>query len=229
MSLNTSSKSFFEYHIKSLVIKRIYRGTSRSTSVDGASLSVSEINDLKQKISEFVIQEPPVIDDSELKTRKAQLQVELQDLEKRSNIQIQITGIETRVKELKDSEKKLSQSLADLERQEFTAAKFEHEKIQEVERRVNSMFKMVKFQMFTTQINGGLDPDCVCLVNGVPWIDANNAGKINAGLDIMSTLQGYYGIYAPAWVDNAEAVNECFPIASQLIRLVVNDKELQIK
>jgi len=37
-------------HIRSLVIKRIYRGTSRSTSVDGASLSSPEIAVLKQQI-----------------------------------------------------------------------------------------------------------------------------------------------------------------------------------
>ena len=40
-------------NIQSLVIKRIYRGTSRSTSVDGASLSLSQINELKQKILRY--------------------------------------------------------------------------------------------------------------------------------------------------------------------------------
>ncbi|MCW3092619.1 MAG: hypothetical protein JWP81_3688 [Ferruginibacter sp.] len=37
-------------NIQSLVIKRIYRGTSRSTSVDGASLSQAQMNLLKQQI-----------------------------------------------------------------------------------------------------------------------------------------------------------------------------------
>ncbi len=40
-------------NIQSLVIKRIYRGTSRSTSVDGASLSPSKINELKQQITRY--------------------------------------------------------------------------------------------------------------------------------------------------------------------------------
>ena len=40
-------------NIRSLVIKRIYRGTSRSTSVDGASLSIDELNNLKQKICRY--------------------------------------------------------------------------------------------------------------------------------------------------------------------------------
>ncbi|MBC7888701.1 MAG: circularly permuted type 2 ATP-grasp protein [Ferruginibacter sp.] len=40
-------------NIQSLVIKRIYRGTSRSTSVDGASLSVAQMNDLKLQINKY--------------------------------------------------------------------------------------------------------------------------------------------------------------------------------
>ncbi len=38
-------------NIQSLVIKRIYRGTSKSTSVDGASLSMAQLNELKQQIN----------------------------------------------------------------------------------------------------------------------------------------------------------------------------------
>ena len=38
-------------NIQSLVIKRIYRGTSRSTSVDGGSLSIAKLNELKRQIN----------------------------------------------------------------------------------------------------------------------------------------------------------------------------------
>ncbi len=40
-------------NIRSLVIKRIYRGNNRSTSVDGASLSASQLSDLKYQINKF--------------------------------------------------------------------------------------------------------------------------------------------------------------------------------
>ncbi|MEJ7586726.1 MAG: circularly permuted type 2 ATP-grasp protein [Ferruginibacter sp.] len=40
-------------NISSLVIKRIFRGTSRSTSVDGAGLSEAAMNDLKQNIRKY--------------------------------------------------------------------------------------------------------------------------------------------------------------------------------
>lgn len=40
-------------NIQSLVIKRIYRGSSRSTSVDGGSLSSSQLLDLKQQINKY--------------------------------------------------------------------------------------------------------------------------------------------------------------------------------
>ncbi|WP_276317174.1 hypothetical protein [Anaerosphaera multitolerans] len=41
----------------------------------------------------------------------------------------------------------------------------------------------------------------------MPYNDVNNAGKINAGLDIINTLSEHYDIYAPVFVDNAESVN----------------------
>jgi len=90
------------------------------------------------------------------------------------------------------------------------------------------MFKNVKFQMFEKQINEGLKETCICLINGVPYSDANTAGQINAGLDIINTLQAHYNIYAPVFVDRAESVNEIFPIASQLVRLVVTAEPLKI-
>ena len=64
----------------------------------------------------------------------------------------------------------------------------------------------------------------------VPYADANRAAQINAGLDIINTITRHYGITAPVFIDNAEAVNELITCDSQVIRLLVSkDKTLRVE
>jgi len=82
-------------------------------------------------------------------------------------------------------------------------------------------FKLVKFKMYDEQINGGIAETCVATVKGVPYSDLNHAMKINAGLDIINSLQKIYNIQAPIWIDNAEAITKFEETNSQLIKLYV--------
>ncbi len=68
------------------------------------------------------------------------------------------------------------------------------------------------------------------MVDGVPYSDLNNAARINVGLDIIEALSEHYGVSVPVFVDNAESVTRPQEIASQVIRLAVNenDKELRL-
>lgn len=92
------------------------------------------------------------------------------------------------------------------------------------------MFSGVKFRLFDTQINGGLVECCDALVNGVPWLDVNNADKINAGISIINVLSAHYGQTAPIWIDNSESITDILPSDSQVIELYVSkpDKTLRI-
>jgi len=187
-----------------------------------------EVMNLRSQIATFAIPESPTIDDAEIKQRRTQLLNEVSELKGKLSAKEQIIKADLRISELQNDERKLSQEIADLEKTEFTIEAFTKAKMDLVETRVNSMFKLVKFRMFELQINGGISEACTCLVNGVPFADANNAGKINAGLDIINTLQSHYNIFAPVWVDNAEAVNDVYPINSQLIKLIVTTDQLTI-
>jgi len=134
-----------------------------------------------------------------------------------------------RITELNEEDKKLSQQLADLEKQEFVILDFEKAKIDRIEETVNSLFSYVQFKMFSKNINGGIEPCCDTLVNGVPWADLNNAAKVNGGLDIIKTLCNHYNVTAPVFTDNSESVNQLIPMDSQLVRLVVTmDPELRV-
>lgn len=136
---------------------------------------------------------------------------------------------ESRINELLEKEKFLVNALSDLERIEYIISDFSKQKISMVEEKANSLFKLARFKMYNILNNGTEDPTCVTLVNGVPWIDANNAAKINIGLDIINTLSEKHQVYAPIFIDNAESVNKILPTASQQIHLVVShDKELKV-
>ena len=73
---------------------------------------------------------------------------------------------------------------------------------------------------------------CEATINGIPYSDLNSAGKLQAGLDIVNTLQNMHGAFAPVWLDNAESVNDFnLPeLDAQMIMLSVSaDKELRVE
>jgi len=189
-----------------------------------------EHQDTLTKIKELENQAPVVaVDTSELKTKKSELNSQLDNLKSQLTIRETITKVKARIQELGDETKSLSQQLANLEKDEFIIEDFNRTKMNMVESRVNSMFKYVKFKMFDTLINGGSEETCICLINGVPYPDANNAARINAGLDIINTLSDFFGYSCPIFVDNSESINTLIPVNSQVIRLLVTkDKQLII-
>jgi hypothetical protein len=129
-----------------------------------------------------------------------------------------------------ESEKLLSQELSALDGQEFLMDSFTKAKINMIEQRINGKFKLVTFRMFNTLINGGTEDCCETMMGGVPYSDLNSAGKIQAGLDIISTLCDFHDTYAPVFCDNCETINVIPVIKSQIIKLYVNhDKELVIR
>lgn len=163
----------------------------------------------------------PVVDNSKLKEDKAAYQLEIDILKKQWNSRDLIDRINKRIEELKLEESRMSQEIADLEQTEFLIDDFDKTKMNIIESRINGKFKYVTFKMFNRQINGGEDPCCETLINGVPFSDANNAARINAGIDIINVLCEHYQVWAPIFIDNRESVSELIPCKSQIVNLVV--------
>ena len=137
---------------------------------------------------------------------------------------------EERVEELKARERELAEMVAETEKVEHLCNQYIITKAELLESRLNSKFRTVKFKLFDIQINGALNETFVATVNGVPFNDLNDAAKINAGLDIINTLNDYYGCIAPIFIDNRESVNEIVDVKSQVINLIVSkDKELRVE
>lgn len=175
------------------------------------------------------IEELPETDTTALTTRKRSLTALLDEVKRKLSLSLVIETNTAKKNEIIKREKELAQQKADLESQEFTIEELNKARMDEVERRVNSKFQNVRFQMYEKQINGGEKEVCNILVNGVKYgYGANRAAEINAGLDIVNTLSLYHGVSAPIFVDNAESVNTLFPVASQLIKLVVSTDKLTV-
>lgn len=137
-----------------------------------------------------------------------------------------------RIDELKAQQKDLGKTYESLERQRDLCERFVVAKANLTNEKVNSHFPTVRFKLYEVQINGGInDQMCEVTVNGVPYSDLNNAARINAGLELIDVLSGVYGISAPIFVDNAEAVCELLPTRGQQIRLYVSaaDKVLRVE
>lgn len=222
------------------------------TKVKASGLE-DEVKDIKAKLDNF---KPSIILGEEYKKVSceiADLEVEINDntstkelisslrrekselVDAIDNIKAKLTYKEKnkatleRIEELKDEERKLAETLAKVEKEEFQCETFIKAKVKLMEDNINEKFKFVSFKLFNTLVNGAVEECCVATVNGVPFDSVNNAGKINAGIDIINTLCHHYDIECPVFVDNAESVNELLECKSQVIRLIVSkDKTLVI-
>lgn len=194
--------------------------------------TLPEVIAIDEKIISLKAEIVPETEDTsrdELAAKKRELENQRREIEKQLNVRETIKTNKAKIEAIIAREKVLAQQKADLDRQEYTADQLQMKFMNEIERRVNSLFKLVNFKMYEKQINGGDAPTCVATMGGVKYSDLNGAARINAGLDIINTLCNFHQVTAPIFVDNAESINEIIPTQSQIIKLVVShDKELRI-
>ena len=170
------------------------------------------------------------VDTTELQNQKAEWNKTRDSLKTRLSKRDDIARCEKEISELEESGKKLAQQIADVEREEYTIEQFTKTKIDECEKRINSMFKYVSFSLYDYTFDGNAFETCIPFVKGVPYGSANKAAQINAGLDIINVLCRHYGICAPIFIDDRESVNEILSTESQIINLVVTkDNKLTIQ
>ena len=162
--------------------------------------------------------------DSELQTKSRIAELSAQLAQKQQN-----ENLRQRVSELEEQLKETSQRYADIERLEFLCEEFIRTKVELLEASVNQKFSKVTFKLFTTQVNGGLTETCEALIDGVPFSNANTASQLNAGLDIINTLNETYDATAPVFLDNRESVTKIIPTKSQVINLFVDENEKTLK
>lgn len=167
---------------------------------------------------------------SDLLDAKQVLQSNIDELKSRLAAKAQIETTGKRIQELETEYRQNAEMISQLEKTEFVIASFKKARVETVENRINGLFSQVRFKMYDQQINGGEAECCEAMIDGVPYSDANNASKINAGLDIINAICKFEQITAPIFIDNAESVNQLLRTEAQVIRLVVStDDTLQVQ
>lgn len=162
---------------------------------------------------------------TELETRKASLMEQLKAIQIKAGTKDIIEKAQKRVQELEEELVNYGAQKAELEYKRDTIVAFYIAKTELVGSRVNDRFKIVKWQMFMRQVNGEEIPACICLVNGVRYNDVNEAGKLDAGIDVASALSEAYQVSAPMFIDGAEKSLYIYnPKTAQRIILKVEDR-----
>lgn len=169
---------------------------------------------------------------TDLKAKKADMQSQLDEVNKVIAQAANNVAIDDRIETLRDEQKEIGQKVADQEQMLYLLEEFIRFKLNKVSESINSHFKTVNFKLFEMQLNGGMKDCCECTVNGVPYSTLNSGHRIVAGLDIIRSLSELYGVSVPIFVDNAESLNE-FNVPdmdAQLILLSVSeDKQLKVE
>lgn len=187
------------------------------------------LNACKREYEELVSGQKPA--DEALIQKKRDLVTRKNDLLQVEARKRQFDICNTRIRELEKRQSELGVQIADTEQFLMLIDRFVTERCGLLEETINNLFPTVRWSLFEKQINGGIKDTCICLINGVQFSDANNAAKINAGMEIIEVLSKHYGATVPVFIDNAEAVNALQKIDAQRIALVVtlDDKELRIE
>ncbi|OEH86224.1 hypothetical protein BHU72_11860 [Desulfuribacillus stibiiarsenatis] len=162
---------------------------------------------------------------AELEGKKCDFESDLMKFE-------QVKSATKRIDELKAEERNLAEEFEKLEHELYLVEEFTRVKVAMLDEKINKKFKLARFKMFETQVNGGLQEVCETLYNGVPYSSGlNNAARINVGIDIINTLSQHYGFNAPIFIDNRESVTKLAESNSQLISLIVSglDKKLRVE
>lgn len=170
-------------------------------------------------------------DNAEAEARREIIRDEISDIEAQIKA-ADNTKVKERIAELEEEQKSIGQKIAEQEQMIDLTESFIRAKMNMISEKINEKFKVVRFSLFDIQINGGLKETCECTVNGVPYSSLNNGHRIIAGLDIIRSLSELYGVSAPVFTDNSEAISTGnFPdMDTQIIHLIVtDDKELTVE
>lgn len=223
--------------IRSEKENKIVKLTSEMETLSGGIRNVSESPEynkfmnlklsLEQEIA--LIKNQSVQATQDIKDANSQLETKKREINAQISQYANVDKLKARIQEYEDQEKALTKEYQKLEHQLFLTEEFIRRKIVMLTEKINSKFKLARFKLFDNQINGGLNEVCETTYNGVPYSSLNNAMRINVGLDIIETLSNHFGIVAPIFVDNAEAVTKLNAIDAQIISLVVSEQDKTLR
>lgn len=125
---------------------------------------------------------------------------------------------QARIAELQSAQAQYEDSISELNIQVQLVKDFQRTKCKLVEEQINSKFQFVKFKLFDYYVTTGEIKDCCeVLLDGKPYTEALSKGeKLKAGLDCLKTLQEYFKVQLPVFIDDFESYTDNSLILSEL-------------
>ena len=155
-----------------------------TAKIEAINAEIAKLSETKQDNTGFSAKK------SELVSHRDELMKQLSDRDL-------ITRYKAEVKKLEAEGSDIAQQIADIEGTEFTMDDFTRAKVSEADRRINSMFEIVKFKLYDRTNEGNEFEACIPTnQNGVLIAVTNTAERVNAGLDIIAKLSEFYNVSA---------------------------------
>ena len=138
------------------------------------------------------------------------------------------------IEELQKMERQYAGRISSLLDKLSLVNEFVRTKCKLIEEEINSKFQYVVFKLFDFYSTTGEVKDCCeVLLDGKPYSTALSKGeRIKASMDCIKTLQGYFKVELPIFIDDSESItsNSKIDLPNQIFTLkAVEGKELSIK
>ena len=165
---------------------------------------------------------------AELKAEELNLNTQLRETEIKLSKADDNNRIDEKIGELRQLQMVYEQDRANAEKVLYQLDMIQREKNLVATEEINKHFSLVHWKMFDYLKNGSYTETCVPMVEDKELGAAlNNAMQIRAKIDICNSLQKFYDIHYPIFLDNSEALdneNQNQLVAdTQLILLSVKD------
>lgn len=187
-----------------------------------------KIADLGAQILDLEMQkENAVVDTSELERLKALRNSLLVSLGQKSNFE----KASEKYSMLLANQRELANEEIAIEKKRAQLEQYTMDFINLIDNSINQHFNGVKFKLFEKLTSSALKDvkeTLVCLSNGIDYESQSTGQKANTNLIIVTTLQNYYGINLPIFLDDASILNLSEEPNNQLIYLL-NEKGAKLE
>lgn len=203
-TLKNEGKAIQEEFVKKRDAFQQFRDTPMDEEVTkDLVIKERELEEVRKKLAEMKASYIPNLDIEEI-----ELRAQMSNIDKRLG-QAQVNcNIDAKIEELRDSQKVFEQERADAEKILYQLDMIQKRKYELLTNEINKHFKLCNWSFFKQQKNGEWISTCECYVDGKELNSSvNRSMQMRAKVDICNTLQNYYGLHYPIFLDNCESLD----------------------
>lgn len=159
-----------------------------------------QIEELKAMLPEVV-----VIDNHTYTEQKRMLMSEIDLLNQQLGLQNQCDKLRNEIASLESQRREIANNIATLEQILAKVKEKREEEAQIVSERINSRLSNCKIEMFRTQKDGSVAPDCIVRgKRGVRYATINNSAKTLINIELQKLMMSHFNVQLPIWIDECK-------------------------